>query len=121
MSDPIGIGPAPDMEFPYPYICTYSPIMRLVMQTAGKPYEAGVQRCVEDTIRDVVENHPDVAMSLKFAENAQRQIDIRKEPGSPVILKVFIGFSKKLNVWRVWLEGADEQHWEKGQIHVDAN
>lgn len=105
-------------DFPYRYGCTVSPILRIAAGVVGQTGLDNLRKQVEGIVTDIEANRP-VAASLRVpvpGMKSTRQIDMRLGPpggGGPVIMKTFIAWDHQEDKWIVFVEGADENYWEK--------
>ena len=104
-------------EFPYPYIASFSPLLRLGVRTLGS--QAKMQEIAEGVVTDIVETEG-VAASLKTSPvpgtQTLRQVDIRPHPGSDVILlKCFVRWDAVRECWHVLMQGSMETYWDGGK------
>lgn len=92
-----------------------------VMPEKAAEYQKNLQMQVEGFIVDIVENHSDIAFSLKSDKNAIRPCDIRDDATNKIVVKLFIRWHAPLECWHVMAEGGEEKHWEKGQVEPNIN
>jgi hypothetical protein len=103
--------------FPYKYVCSFSPMLRTVVQALG----ANLQPSVEAVVKDFEES-PELCASLKVYHpegRIMRQVDLRDD-NERILAKCFLWWDWHNKHWVVMMEG-DEVYWEKGQINAAAN
>jgi hypothetical protein len=105
-------------EFPYRYSCSLSPILRIAAGVVGEAGIANLRKQVEGVVTDIEANRP-VAASLRVpvpGMKTTRQIDLRLGPpggGGEIVMKTFIAWDHQRDFWIVFVEGPQEDHWEK--------
>ena len=95
----------------YPYIASFSPMLRAAVQFMGKKEAIAVQ--IEGIVEEVACNE-EVASSIKkpiIEGQNVRQVDLKNDDGM-VLVKCFVGWDHHKGIWVVWAEGAQERHWE---------
>ena len=105
-------------EFPYRYNCSFSPIFRTFVNLLG----ADMRPAVESVIMDFEANE-ELCKSLKVYQPhdmIMRGVDLKDDYGK-ILAKCFVWWDWTNKSWVVFMEGAEENYWEKGQIDVAAN
>ena len=111
-------------DFPIPYMATFSPMLRLFLMIPGhEKVRERVKQEIEGVVRFFDENGEGMGLKVPFVDNTtlMRQIDLRTEPGGPILLKTFTSWEDEKKRWRVLAEGPGEDHWEKGQVQSGVN
>lgn len=105
-------------NFPYPYVCTLSPIFRMAVKLTG----ADLRPHAEAIVRDFEESK-ELCDSLKVYQPVVRiirQVDLKDDNGN-ILAKCFMWWDCHNEHWVVMMEGSDEQYWEKNQVNEGMN
>jgi hypothetical protein len=105
----------PDYEvtdFKFPYICSYSPQLRIAVKIDGR----SLKRFIEQALGDVAGNE-EVAESLQQpctlpSGIAFREVAFSAGPGHPPMLKCLVWWEPDKKIWVIFAEGGEETYWE---------
>ena len=97
-----------------PYVCTLSPFLRNLMRSAQEIHKLTLQRMVEGVVLQI-DGDEEVVASLKVPVDgwSARQVDLRAEPGSPILVKTFVAWDEEKNHYHVFVESHHEEYWEQ--------
>jgi len=95
-------------DFPIRYMASLSPLLRLATQVISVN---NLREAVQGVVADI-DSRADVVESLKADAAAMRQVDIKNDD-EMVIFKCFVGWDEGEKWYIVFVEGGNENHWEK--------
>ena len=117
-------------DFTIQYAASFSPMLRLCLSSIQRKSKSHIAKSrIKEQIEGIVEyfekNGEQLGLKAPPVGGSKgdkwlRQIDLRTGEGC-VILKTFTGWEHSKKRWRVLVEGADEQHWEKEFISSEVN
>lgn len=79
----------------------------------------GLRRLVVGTVEQF-EADPELKASLQQKSEEGRllrQVDVRIYPDQPIRFKLFVSWNWHLNMWHVFVEGAEETVFENGEAN----
>ena len=104
--------------FPIAYTCTLSDDLREAVAFTGS--HSRIQSLVEGIVKQFDEDKElkkEVKVMLP-GHRVMRQVDIRTDEHG-ILLKCFVNWNFKINMWHVFVEAAHETFWEKNRIGED--
>jgi len=112
----------PKTDFPYPFVCSLSPPLRIVANTSPR-----IKNLIREQCKGAVkyfEESKELCLSLKVPQphgRIMRQFDLKTNADGPIVLKFFMSWDGYNDRWFVFVEGPNEEYWEDGQIDWELN
>jgi len=112
MTDFIRVPDYEEANFRFPYICSYSPELRIAVKIDGRSLRPFIEQALED-----VAGNEEIAKDLQRPCTvpggiAFREVAFSAGPGHPPVFKCLVWWEPEKKIWVVFAEGGEETFWE---------